>query len=389
MKIDKSSPSHWLLLGLQGLYCLIAIALRPFTRKPDIPLVILYGHQFSGNLKALYDQWLATHRNRMSLQVLSLDPEHARSLEQDGIQVLRCNRLTDMLYLARCSAMITDHGLHLMTPLLRFTDIRFIDVWHGIPFKGFVPEDFALQHRYGEVWVSSERLAQLYREQFGFQDSQLKCLGYARTDRLFRAAAGPQSCEADIALPLGKYALYAPTWQQDEKGRELFPFGESGESFISAIADTCAAHGATLLVRSHLNSEISQFSHPNVTFCSQRDYPDTEAILLQADILICDWSSIAFDYLALRRPTLFLDVPPPFKNGFSLDGSYRAGAVITGMECLRDSLGTFLNDPAEFGRLYARLQDQTLAEIYQNQTQGAAARLQLDHLARQLQRSNP
>jgi CDP-glycerol glycerophosphotransferase len=148
MKIDRSNARHWLLLALQRFYTLIAIVLRPMSRKPAKPVVLLYGHQLSGNLKALYEEWSNAFRDKLTLYYLSLDPDYAAQLSSNGVSVLRCNRFRDMLYLTRASAMVTDHGLHAMSPLLQFTDIKFIDVWHGIPFKGFVPKEFRVQHRY-------------------------------------------------------------------------------------------------------------------------------------------------------------------------------------------------------------------------------------------------
>jgi CDP-glycerol glycerophosphotransferase len=93
----------------------------------------------------LYEEWERSFQDQLSIYYLSLDPRHAEDLRNSGIAVLRCDRLRDMLFLTRASAMITDHGLHLMAPLLRFTDIIFIDVWHGIPFKGFLPGDFVTE----------------------------------------------------------------------------------------------------------------------------------------------------------------------------------------------------------------------------------------------------
>ena len=67
-------------------------------------------------------------------------------------------------------------------------------------------------------------------------------------------------------------------------------------------------------------------------------YPDTERLLLLSDILVYDWSSIAFDFLLLNRPAIYLDVPPPFRKGFSLDGSYRYGEAVTDLAEFKSAL---------------------------------------------------
>jgi CDP-glycerol glycerophosphotransferase (TagB/SpsB family) len=382
MKIDSRKPRHWFLLGLQLGYTLIAIAFRWLRKKPQKPITILYGHQFSGNLKALYCEWVDSYRDELDLYFLSLDPEYSTELRYAGIQVLQCNRLTDMLILGKSAALISDHGLHLMSPLLRFTDIKFIDVWHGIPFKGFTPEDFKLQHRYHEIWVSSPLLKNLYVDKFGFDADQVCDLGYARTDQLFKRDFASSGFREAAAIPAEKrIVLYAPTWKQDNSGRELFPFDESGSAFIHTLSEICEANNACFLIRSHLNADMTlKDIHQGTRFCPQRDYPDTEDLLLATDILICDWSSIAFDFLAVDKPTIFLDVQPPFKNGFSLGEEYRFGFIARDMEFLCSTLTRYLVRPESYDRDYGSSSRRITQCVYGNNTDGRASNAQLQRL---------
>ena len=55
--------------------------------------------------------------------------------------------------LARAGALVTDHGLHCLSLLVRLGGLPAYDVWHGIPFKGFDADDFRAQHRYRECWL--------------------------------------------------------------------------------------------------------------------------------------------------------------------------------------------------------------------------------------------
>jgi CDP-glycerol glycerophosphotransferase (TagB/SpsB family) len=381
LKIDKRNPSHWWLLAQQGVYTLIASAIRALSRQPSKPLVVFYGHQLSGNLKALYHEWDANYRDDFDCYFLSLDPDHRQQLQQQGIQILCCNKIADMVLAGRADVMITDHGLHAMLPLTWLTSMVFIDVWHGIPFKGFVPDDFRLQHRYDEVWVSSPLLKQLYCDKFGFPPHILHSLGYARTDKLFqRKAPGTQFTRQTSIPEDNRVVLYAPTWQQDDRGRELFPFGTTQDAFIERLGKICDRNSATLVIRSHLNSRIGNVSLDNVRYCSMKDFPDSEELLQNTDLLICDWSSIAFDYLALDRPTIFLDVESPFRNGFSLGPQYRFGKVATNMDDLCDSLDKALADPHWYTSLHSGDHDRVRSAVYGDNTDGHAARRQWSRL---------
>ena len=381
MKVDKRNPYHWLLLMQQGLYTLLASCTRYLWPRRGKPVVVLYGHQLSGNLKALYDEWNLTRRQNFECYFLSLDPRYSKDLRKDGIQVLQCCRLGDMLLVGRASAIITDHGLHAMRSFLTLTDIYFIDVWHGIPYKGFTSENFRVQHRYREIWVSSPVLKRIYEEQYGFSPAKVKDLGYARADKLFRD--DPPKSDLRKALNIaetGKLVLYAPTWRQDDRRRELFPFGEDHKSFIQALDEVCRINSAILLIRSHLNARINQGEFTNVRYCSMKEFPDTESILQHTDVLICDWSSIAIDYLALSRPAIFLDVDPPFKNGFSLGPEYRYGDIATSMQTLTESLEHALSNPQGFLAGKKDLYLQVTEAAYGTNSGGKAASTQLEHL---------
>jgi CDP-glycerol glycerophosphotransferase len=370
-----------LLLAQQGLYTWIAIGARYLSRRPSKPVVVLYGHQLSGNLKALFHEWERNHRDKFDCYVLCLDPSYAQQLRQMDIPVLQCNRLRHMVRVGRGSAIITDHGLHAMGAFLRFTSILFIDVWHGIPFKGFTPDDFRLQHRYDEVWVSSPLLKEIYERKFGFKPEIVKALGYARTDKLFLRQPPDTLFREMACIPAGhKVVLYAPTWQQDDRGRGLFPFGESQDEFVDRVCEICEKHMATLVIRSHLNATIASRTFEHVRYCSMKEFPDAEELLKDTDILICDWSSIAFDYLALDRPAIFLEVDPPFKHGFSLGREYRFGKIAANMEMLSESLFLALENPDMYTVEQGNHHREITAAVYGQNVDGNVTSRQLARL---------
>jgi CDP-glycerol glycerophosphotransferase (TagB/SpsB family) len=387
MKIDKGNPGHWLLLLRQGFYTWLGIAARWLGTAPARPRVVLYGHQLSGNLKALYAEWQQNFSHDFDCHFLSLDPEYCKALEAEGINTLRCGRLRDMLWVGRSSAMITDHGLHAMQPMVSLTSIQFIDVWHGIPYKGFTPDTFRVHHRYHEVWVSSDLLLKLYVEKFGFPAEIVFALGYARVDKIFQHLPANPSFRLQADIKQGtRLVLYAPTWKQEDDGRELFPFGESQASFIQQLNDICAARSAVLVIRSHLNASIGERQYDNVIYCPMKVFPDAESLLQETDILICDWSSISFDYLAADRPAIFLEVEPPFKNGFSLGPEYRYGKIAASMQSLCADLANTLDDPNSYTRDQAEKHRQITEAVYGQSIDGLSARRQLQHLAQIIMR---
>jgi len=114
------------------------------------------------------------------------------------------------------------------------------------------------------------------------------------------------------------------------------------------------------------------------------DYPDTEAILRISDVLICDWSSIAFDYLLLNRPTLFLDVEPPFAKGLSLGREYRFGPVVRDLDELLHQLERSLAAPEDYQADYGARQAAIRDTVYGQYADGNSAARCVDRLSQAL-----
>lgn len=296
MKIDRRNPWHWVLLSLFGANVLLALLLRPFVRK-DGRKVLLYGHKLNGNLLALYLESDAGDTG-LELEFLTMDPLYWREIRRQGIRTALAISPRAAWLLARVDALVTDHGLHAMAPLPKLTNIRFYDVWHGIPFKGFDSADFRTQHQYCETWVTSPHLKRLYVDTFGFRNDQVVVTGYARTDRLVNATESSEQVRQQLSLPADrKLVLFAPTWTQDSQGRSVFPFGLDEAQFMGQLSTFAEHHDCSILLRSHLNTPLSSTTeYPHVYVLSSRTHPDTEQILLASDVLVCDWSSIAFDF---------------------------------------------------------------------------------------------
>lgn len=380
MKINKLSPRHWYRLSLQAVFTVAAIALRPFLRKPSRHIVILYGHQFSGHLAAIYNQWRAANPATLECYFLSLDPSPVLRGPAAAVNILYCQRFTDMLVVAKASAMITDHGLHMMFPLVKLTDMVFIDVGHGIPFKGYDEQDFRLQRHYKEIWTSSRGISDLYARKCGC-GNLVHSIGSPRTDKLIDPAGQQGSFREFIDIPPQiPIILYAPTWQQDDRGRTLIPFGQSEEGFLQQFDAFCKEHDCCLVFRSHQNTSFTARALDRVIFCPQSDYPDTEGILLDTDVLISDWSSIVFDFIVLDRPTLFLDVPHPFAKGCTLGPEYRFGHIARSMDETVRALKTYIHDPKQYLHEYGDKHRSVKELVYDQHADGRASERCLQRL---------
>lgn len=377
MKIDRRNPVHWCLLGAFFMQALCALLLRCLLRRAS-GVVVLYGHKLNGNLLALYKRIDAQRNDGLRVVFLTMDRAYQRELLEAGFHSVWVANPACVRLLSQAVAVISDHGLHSMQPLVgafQRTGLRFFDVWHGIPFKGFDAHDFRLQHRYDETWVASELCRELYVKRFGFSPDRVVATGYARTDQLLEPSADSADIRRSLGLPTaGPLLLFAPTWKQDAAGRSLYPFGCKEHEFLEALSALAARHGGSLVLRSHLNSgDVGEQGLSNVYALPASRFPDTELILQACDILICDWSSIAFDFLLLDRPTFFLDVEPPFRKGFSLGPEYRFGPVTASLPVLLDTLDAALLDPLAYWRAHAEQHRKIRSQVYGGLGDGGSA----------------
>lgn len=390
MKIDKSRPSHWWSLACFGLQAVLALVLRRFglVRRSSLREVVLYGHKLNGNLLSLY-QRMEAGAGKLVPVFVTMDAGYGRRLRTQGVRCQLATRLGCASLLARAVAVVSDHGLHAMQPLLGRCGLRFFDVWHGIPFKGFDAEDFRIQHRYDEVWVSSPALRTMYIERFGFDPARVVATGYGRTDALVhRSPVLERQARHSLGIEgFSRSVLFAPTWRQDDASRDIYPFGQSEDVFLDALAEVCERHDAVLLVRKHLNTGAGTGecrTRANVRLIPSSIFPETESIVAVSDVLILDWSSIAFDFLLLDRPTIFLDVPPPFAKGFSLGPEYRFGDVVENMQALLLALDTHLADPKAYIAEHREQHRRAKGVAYGGLADGAAAARYIERLTRQV-----
>jgi CDP-glycerol glycerophosphotransferase len=392
MKVDKRNPAHWLLLAGFWLQAALGLALRPFLRSRS-GTVVLYGHKLNGNLLALQRYLLANPDSGLRPVFLSMDRDYLRELRTQGIECRWAGGPACAGLLARAQAFVSDHGLHTLGPwrgAYQALGLRFFDVWHGFGFKGFDADDYRTLHRYDEVWVASETQREQYIRMAGFDPAIVRPTGYGRTDALVKRSLDADAVKRGLGLDpatCGKLVLFAPTWQQDDPTRSMFPFGMSAGGFLDALEGFAQSMQATVLLRAHLNTALEGGGeHARVVQVPFARFPDTEAILFACDALVCDWSSIAFDYLVLDRPTFFLDVPAPFAKGHSLGPECRFGPIVGGMDELLEGLRKALSDPRGYWAANGQAHLSTKEYVWGPYADGRATERYVERLLRFLKR---
>ena len=132
------------------------------------------------------------------------------------------------------------------------------------------------------------------------ESSYLRC-GMPRNEQLWLANVNTKTrIRKKLGIPEGKKViLYAPTWRESTDGGKSYAIKppihfeqwqkELGDAYLVLFR---AHHQTTKVLNVVYNDFVIDVS----------DYPAVNDLMIAADILITDYSSIAFDYSILCRP---------------------------------------------------------------------------------------
>lgn len=242
---------------------------------------------------------------------------------------------------------------------------RVLQTWHGTPLKrlalhrpGFDPRRavavFRESRRWNVLLAQNAYAARILRKAYAFFGKPLWVEGYPRNDLLVTGRTDGTDTAVRASLGIGpdeRVLLYAPTWRDDR--HEMVDFIDPEK--LARDAD------AVVLVRGHSRTLSHGRDRDGARVIDVTGYSHTSALLLIADALITDYSSVMFDYSVTGRPMYFL--VPDFEHyrgelrGFYFDLEERApGPVVRSQDELTAALAADTVD--EYAARYAAWQRQ-------------------------------
>jgi CDP-glycerol glycerophosphotransferase len=386
MKFDRASPRDWVFFIVTALNILIASVIAFLTPRRNRSRCrgVMSGHVFNGNLRAFYDT-AGRQAAGWEFRYIHIDHTAYKSRAADEIDAMSSLRLGDVIWMARADVVMTDHGPGIWTLLqLLRPRIAFVEVWHGVGFKGLGPDFGRKLARYRGFFAASQWDARdAFAPERGNRVSRMKAIhtGYAAVDPLARPeSADPIAARYGLDPGRSGRVLIAPTWNHGDSGRSLFPFGLDAEEFLSRLDEWARAANWTVIFRAHLNAPaVTPGSFPNIRFMPLKEYPLTYELLAVSDVLVTDWSSIATDYLVSGRPTIFLDVPPPFPLAH-LTADDRVGYRVSDWNGFVEALTVAAHRPEEYAEAFADDRERVLDKAFGATLDGHSADRYLEAL---------
>ncbi len=235
-----------------------------------------------------------------------------------------------------------------------------LQTWHGTPLKrlalhrtfpwgrGFDPRRLLAVVRESRRWdmllAQNPYAERILRKAYAFLDRPIWVEGYPRNDVLV-TGDGAATREALGIRPGERVVLYAPTWRDDRE--EMVEFLD--------LASFAASIDAVVLVRGHSRTLIPGRDATGPRVIDVTGFPDVSQLLLAADALVTDYSSVMFDFSVTGKPMYFL--VPDLEHyrgelrGFYFDLSAVApGPVVRTQEEL---VTAFASDAGAYAERYA------------------------------------
>ncbi|MGL3149800.1 CDP-glycerol glycerophosphotransferase family protein [Microbacterium sp. A82] len=220
---------------------------------------------------------------------------------------------------------------------------RVLQTWHGTPLKrlalhrpGFAPRRMAAivkeSRRWDVLLAQNTYSERILKKAYAFFGKPVWTDGYPRNDMLVTSDG------ADMRAALGIGAdehvlLYAPTWRDDRS--EIVDFID-----LQRLAEQT---DSVVLVRGHSRTLRPGRDQAGARVIDVTGYPETAQLLLAADALITDYSSVMFDYSVTGKPMYFM--VPDLEHyrgelrGFYFELAERApGPLVTTQDELVDAL---------------------------------------------------
>ncbi|MFT4165535.1 MAG: CDP-glycerol glycerophosphotransferase family protein [Microlunatus sp.] len=231
--------------------------------------------------------------------------------------------------LSRACYLVSNH--HFPFYFRKGPEQIYVQTWHGTPLKRIANDIkaprqslryLALMKREAASWdyllAQNDFAAARLPAAFGY-DGPVINEGYPRNDALINAdAAARNAVRQGLGLRDELAILYAPTWRDSTTGRP---------SLVNHLDSNLIARQvksrARVLYRGHANQRHGTQPPPAPSLINVTTYPDVNDLILAADVLVTDYSSIMFDFCVTGKPMIFLvpdlEVYRDQTRGFYLD----------------------------------------------------------------------
>ena len=319
------------------------------------------GERYADNSKYLFEY---INKNYSEIRAIwfTRNKDVYKLVKSKGYEVYYGYSLQSVLLGLRASCSIfVQSNLSDCMPFLNNKKTKLVQLWHGIPLKKIGYDDNLSTHR-ERRFLLRNIVFPFLKENYSFiiansnedegnfitafRNKSVKITGYPRNDLLFQKVKRGKFCNI----------IYLPTLRGNT-GDEIDLFSNFGFD-VSKIDDFLLKNHCILNIKMHpVNQPNKEMLEQikimnNINFIIEKDATE---MLMFADILITDYSSVYFDYLLTDKPIIFapFDYDDYIRKGREF--YYNYDEVTPGPKCkdwneILTWIEKFKNDPTLFSK---------------------------------------
>ena len=293
-------------------------------KRAKDPQNIVYLMSFAGNehLIEAYADLAKKYDREFILMYLPQCKDAAMKLQKRGIKVVEFQDgfdfLLNKLQLVMNARLLLCDNYYAFLSGCQFDHQKthVVQLWHANgAIKTFGWEELTTAQRsksdkrrfqkvydqFDEYLVGSRKMAEIFTNSYHVSETRMNVIGYPRTDILFdknwQMQVSQKILDKYPDLSRKEIILYTPTYREDDHGNPTMNLPEDFEQLIQSLNGN---QRLIIKLHPHLkafeNQLKNQWQYPNLVWI---DDFSTNDLLLVADRLITDYSSVIFDYTLL------------------------------------------------------------------------------------------
>lgn len=358
-------------------YTLLSLLPKPLLRtinyiipKKKNQILFVSIPDFSDNPKAFFDY--ISGREEYEIIWIAKDPKNIKS----DIKVYKDGSIHGIYQFVRSKYIISSHNYFWE---LKAKNQFYLNLWHGMPLKGIFFTENGISEKYlkfikrcvsGNFFMTatSTITRNALVSCFNIDPRKIKIVGQPRNDKLYRFN-GYEILNKLLKIEISKYehiVLFLPTYRIRKNhckiegtiiDKNIFDFEDFDKKEFEKFLEK---NKILFLLKIHPFEE-EQFSNfncrKNIQLLNSTELTnaniDLYELLGSVDVLITDYSSVAFDFLLLNRPLIFtptdLDEYTD-KRGFVLEpyDFWTPGPKVLNYKSLQEELKKCIENPKYF-----------------------------------------